>query len=336
MDAKPAIICVTPVRNEAWILDRFLRAASLWADFIIIADQGSDDGSREIIARHPKARLVKNPDLSWGENARQQLLLAAAREIPGPRLIIALDADEVLTGNFTTSPEWATLLAAPPGTEIYMERGDLYPFCQDVGVFHSPWQFGFSDDGRPHHGAFIHGPRLPHDPHGPKLYLAEIKVLHYQYTDWGRMKSKHRRYEVIETLHDPARSAISIYRQYHHMDPRNPWRMPIPAAWFADYIAAGLDMTSAQVEGTYGTDAEILRMLDQHGARRFAKQDIWTVDWVELARRQGYANPERFSDPRTSLEKRIHHWLAQSQDPAVIFRLKNRVVSCILRHFLGW
>ncbi|MDR1737564.1 MAG: hypothetical protein LBR66_01915 [Candidatus Symbiothrix sp.] len=27
---KPAIICLTPVKNEAWILDRFLTAASLW------------------------------------------------------------------------------------------------------------------------------------------------------------------------------------------------------------------------------------------------------------------------------------------------------------------
>jgi len=28
----PTIICLTPVRNKAWILDRFLQATSLWAD----------------------------------------------------------------------------------------------------------------------------------------------------------------------------------------------------------------------------------------------------------------------------------------------------------------
>jgi glycosyltransferase involved in cell wall biosynthesis len=45
---KPTIICLTPVKNEAWLLDRFLQATSLWADFIIIADQMSTDGSQEI------------------------------------------------------------------------------------------------------------------------------------------------------------------------------------------------------------------------------------------------------------------------------------------------
>ncbi len=46
---KPVLICLTPIRNEAWILERFLQCASLWADYIIIGDQNSDDGSREIV-----------------------------------------------------------------------------------------------------------------------------------------------------------------------------------------------------------------------------------------------------------------------------------------------
>ncbi len=45
---KPLLICLTPIKNEAWILDRFLKCASLWADYIIIADQQSTDSSIEI------------------------------------------------------------------------------------------------------------------------------------------------------------------------------------------------------------------------------------------------------------------------------------------------
>lgn len=44
MNEKPIINYLTPVRNEVWILDRFLKAASFWADHIIIADQMSTDG----------------------------------------------------------------------------------------------------------------------------------------------------------------------------------------------------------------------------------------------------------------------------------------------------
>ena len=34
MGERPKIICLTPVKNEEWILRRFLRLASLWADHI--------------------------------------------------------------------------------------------------------------------------------------------------------------------------------------------------------------------------------------------------------------------------------------------------------------
>jgi glycosyltransferase involved in cell wall biosynthesis len=80
----PSIICLTPVKNEAWILDRFLRCASLWADYIIIADQGSTDSSREIALRYPKVVLIDNLSLEFSEVQRQQLLLDAARQIDGP------------------------------------------------------------------------------------------------------------------------------------------------------------------------------------------------------------------------------------------------------------
>jgi len=42
MTNQPLLICMTPVRNEAWILHAFLKATSLWADHIIIADQNSN------------------------------------------------------------------------------------------------------------------------------------------------------------------------------------------------------------------------------------------------------------------------------------------------------
>src|SRR5437667_3161139 len=97
---RPTIICLTPVKNEAWILDRFLQCASLWADHIIVADQCSEDESREIVGRHPKVILIENPSPVYDEGARQKLLLEAARRIPGKRLLIALDADEMLTANW--------------------------------------------------------------------------------------------------------------------------------------------------------------------------------------------------------------------------------------------
>ena len=39
-------ICVTPTRNEAWIIGHFAAAARCWADHVVIADQRSTDGTR--------------------------------------------------------------------------------------------------------------------------------------------------------------------------------------------------------------------------------------------------------------------------------------------------
>ena len=56
---KPLQIVMTPVRNEAWILPAFLRATSLWADYIIIADQMSTDGSRELYQQFDKVIVIQ-------------------------------------------------------------------------------------------------------------------------------------------------------------------------------------------------------------------------------------------------------------------------------------
>ena len=48
---RPTVIVICAVRNEAWILPRFLAVASHIADHIIVADQGSTDGSRDICRR---------------------------------------------------------------------------------------------------------------------------------------------------------------------------------------------------------------------------------------------------------------------------------------------
>src|SRR5258706_14339916 len=103
--AAATVICLTPVKSEAWVLDMFLRCRSLWADHIIISDQQSEDESREIARRYPKVTLLENPTSEYSEVKRQQQLIAAARAIPcpGKRILIALDADEILTANVLAS-----------------------------------------------------------------------------------------------------------------------------------------------------------------------------------------------------------------------------------------
>jgi hypothetical protein len=48
-DNSLKVICLTPVRNESWIIEPFVAASKMWADHVIVADQGSTDGTLELV-----------------------------------------------------------------------------------------------------------------------------------------------------------------------------------------------------------------------------------------------------------------------------------------------
>jgi Glycosyl transferase family 2 len=332
---QPTVICLTPVKNEAWILDRFLQAASLWADHIIVLDQLSTDGTPEIAGRYPKVTLVHNPSPVYNEVERQKLLLEAARQIPGPRLLITLDADEALTANFMTSPEWQTVLKAPIGTVI---RFKWVNFLSDLETYWtSPYDYpwGFMDDGSDHVGTTIHSPRIPMPLNAPTILLHDVKVIHYQFADPDRQASKTRWYQCWERLNHPHRRAIEIFRQYRKSQVVAPEQIhPIPPAWLQGYRDHGLDMTSILRLGRPWWDWQILDLIDKHGANHFRREDIWGVDWAAVYReRYGQEPPPSFTDPRSRLDRLIQRWLYKTQP--YHHKLAIRVVDRCLS-ILGW
>ncbi|HEY9692530.1 MAG TPA: glycosyltransferase family 2 protein [Oculatellaceae cyanobacterium] len=322
--SSPTIICLTPVKNEAWILDRFLKCTSLWADYIIVADQNSTDNSREIAQKYPKVTLIENPSATYNEQERQKILIEAARKIPvsGKRLLIALDADEFFVGH-TESKEWDTILQAPVGTSLWFQWANVLPNMEKYYAPNFHLLFGYMDDGKEHQGNLIHSPRLPTDKLENRILFSQIKVLHYQYTDWERMKSKHRWYQCLERIKNPQRSAIDIYRQYHHMDVPVTDTNQMPSSWFGTYENAGIDMTSILREKNYWWDKEVLDFFDKYGIQTFAKEAIWDVDWNNQYQLCFQENPKiDLSDPRTRLEKWAHNWLQSTQVNPYTFKAK--------------
>ena len=330
------IICLTPIKNEAWILDRFLKCASLWADHIIIADQGSTDNSREIALCYPKVTLVENPSSSFNEPERQKILLDAARKIPGFHLLISLDADECLTSNFRSSTEWQTVLNAVSGTIICFHRVNLLPNMKSYwleGKDGLNFPFGFVDDGSKYVGDKIHSKRVPTPVNAPMIYLRDIKVLHYQFTHWERMQSKHRWYQCWERINRSSRKSIEIYRQYHHMDALQNQVQPLPESWLSEYVAEGIDMTSIRRESIFWWDREILDWLSKYGTKTFKHEAIWDVDWSKLASAVGSCSETSYADPRNRFDKFIHRWLKKSQPRTT--QLSVRFIERVLS-LLGW
>jgi len=310
---KPTIICLTPVRNEAWILDRFLKAASLWADYIIIADQMSTDGSREIAKKYPKVILIDNSLEAFNEPERQKLLIKEARKINGQKLLITLDADEIFTPNVIDSEEWKQVLTAAPGTIFKFQWANILP------DFNTYWQsdffpWGYMDDGFEHNqNEKIHTSRIP-IPHGVKsIEIKTIKVMHFQYSNWERMQSKHRWYECYERITFPEKRPINIFRMYHHMYALPKEKIEVlPTKWIADYLKLKIDVHNNNISTLYWWDEKVMDYFDQYGIEYFKKLSIWDVNWMKIAQKWRRANNEYY-DPRTFADKCIQLFLKISQ-----------------------
>lgn len=302
MAEKPVIICLTPVKNEAWIIERFLQCASLWADHIILADQQSTDATRKIAAAFNNVQIIENPSETFNEPERQALLIEQARKIPGKRLLLALDADECLSANFLNSEEWQNVLQLEKGTCVTFDWINLTPGMNKFWG-KSKLPRGYMDDGAHFYTSrAIHSPKLPCTNSNPVFCCKEIKLLHYQYADWERMKSKHRWYQAWETLNYPEKNPLGLYRMYHHMYavPKEKL-LPLDKNWFKGYEDAGIDMYSVRKEDSYYWDEMVINYFNKYGVNRFSKITIWDKKW------------EGFDDPRNVWEKLVHWYLKKTQ-----------------------
>lgn len=220
MDRK--IVVLTPVRNEKWVLDCFLLAASQFADHIIILDQMSVDGSREIARRYEKVILIDNPSEDFNERERQEMLLREARKLGENNVLIALDADEIPSPTFLDESFLNQLKLSEIGTVFQLDWLNLEPDLKTA--YRSPMApLIFVDDGSPNtHNVEMHRTRVPVPLGNKVLHLSDPAILHLQYVNEARMRNKHIWYQVLEKAKDPAKSSLLIYRTYHHMDSRSP------------------------------------------------------------------------------------------------------------------
>lgn len=307
-------ICLTPTRNEDWIIRKFLSAAQSWADDIIVADQQSTDGTLESLRAASDVKVVVNDSPNYDESARQRLLLRHARQVGGERVLLGLDADEALSANSASSSEWEKIDAAEPGTVLRFRWVNILPGFQQAWIPPEPSAFGFIDDGSDHSGSRIHSPRVPCPADAPVLDLQEIVVLHFQYVAWDRMLSKQRWYQAWEFANHRKKRPLEIFRQYNHMN--GSWEKreihPLRPEWFDHYDRVGIDFRALKCEPVTWWDQEVIKMFQEHGPEYFRRIAIWNHDWNAVAERLGL-KIDAINDPRSQLEKTVHRLLASTQ-----------------------
>lgn len=327
---EPLIVVMTPVRNEAWVLRAFLEATSLWADHIIIADQMSTDGSREIAKEYPKVVLVDNNRKEMHQAATRRLLFEEAKKIEGDKILFALDADEFLAGDFVNLPEWKAIMESDPDDAFCWRwlnlSGDDRTRCA-VGP-HYYWGVHASEslyDGM-FPDNYIHEWRLPWPPKTQECNKHELEGLfsiHLAWVNQVRQRNKERFYQVSTVGKEPKKSKISIFRQYHYTETTTFGDLPKDAYKF--YEDHGLDIwkyVDLNDEGAYYT-AEVLRHFDRDGLRHYAMLDIWDEDWMQR---------NDLTDPRTVLQKQVLHYLRRTSDKMATARV--RTIDKLLKLFV--
>jgi len=313
------IIAAMPSRNEAWIIERNLKCLSAFCDAIIVADQNSTDATRGICRGFPKVHLVDNPSNEFNERERRQILLDAVRSFNGQNLVLALDADEILTATILNPCTLTSLIdQMKPGMSAMFQWITLWrhPFRyrDDQSVWSNNWKhFAYWDNRRLRfEGHQIHLPRAPESTLTHAVRFKGIKVLHYQFVTWQRMLSKQRYYRVLERVMSPAKTLDAINQTYViTRDERGMVLKQVPDEWVRPWQDMGVDLEHFAEEELYWYDIEVLRFFAQHGVKSFADLDIWDVDWEQkrqLALAQGYdglpVKPIR--DPRNP-EQRLYH-----------------------------
>lgn len=277
----PKIVVITPVKNEAWILERFLSVTSQFADRIIIANQNSTDETISICKKYPKVILIENKSEKYSEADRQLLLIQTARDlIQEHKIIFALDADEIIAANATKTQSWQTILNAQPGTVIFFEKPDLFlttQQCIRTGIL-TP--LGYVDDGTEHQPQLIHSVRIPMPEYAKRLHIHDIKVMHYALTRLDAQASKTRLYGVIENVLGISNAISRRYRYSSHQNYLQLGKLePAPDEWFKDWEEQGIDMHTINKQKYYSYDFEMLHYFHKYGLRRFWVEDIWRFDW---------------------------------------------------------
>lgn len=314
---KPLLIVLTPVYNEAWILRAFLKATSLWADYIIIADQMSTDGSREFYeqfleeehinlhGRKSKLIVIDNPRKEMHQAATRRLLFEEAKKIDGDKILFTLDADEFLSGDFPSTAGWNTILNSKPG-DVFLFKwmnllADMYRYYFWIPYY---WAAHLDDDllKGEFPDRFIHEWRLPWPKQVNHEYTIEdICFIHFARVNVDRQRNKERFYQVSQSSASNWYSGIGFYRMYHLENSEK--THIIPEDTYAFYKKNNVDVVSLldlKDEGMHYTSV-VLDKFHEKGTRFYKKLDIWDEKFI-----QKYG----ITDPRGWVDRAMHKYLS--------------------------
>lgn len=321
---RPLLIVTSCTRNYGWVTRAFLEGNTRWADYIVIVDQMSTDGTREMCAEYKNVVLVDDPDMTYKENIRAKMGFMKGRELTAGRdaIYFALDIDEVMPANWMRTDDGKKILTSKPGDMFQLEWANILPDGKTCD--RSGWQYKiFHDNGMAWQDVNIqmHTPLLPYvtwDTIPEEIH--DFPLLHFgrYHEKWLYYKGVY--YQFLDIHQKRSKSAVSLYRTYHTSTYEDFERKLIDAAWlYEDIDLIGLvDVESAPIFFEY-----IKELITEDGIDMFQPIDVWTDELCETI---------GVKDPR-SLGWRILHTYLRATKP-ICRSFIVRAVDKILKFFV--
>jgi hypothetical protein len=267
-----------------------LACLSGFCDVVIVSDQASTDGSREIYPRFPKVKMVDRIAFTARTMAatRRWHLLDAAREYDGKNLLWCIDADELVSPALMRAWLSAPATRLEPGTFLecgYYQLWNRHDTYRDDGSAYAPQlkMIGFVDDriadfDRSPDVRVEHESRVPFVEGARSLAAPELPWLHLQWLLPEYNQIKQAWYRCRELL-DDRQTAVAINESYAHtMLSGRPRTTPVARAWLEGLTFPDFDAVDRK--GSWHL-AEILQFFDRHGVERFEPLEIWNIPALE-------------------------------------------------------
>ena len=305
---KPLLICLTSTRNYGWITSLFLKANSIWADYIIMVDQMSTDGTRELARSNPKVILLDNEDMTYSETKRSEMAINRAREINGDKILIYLAIDEILSANYCDTNDWKRILESKPKDVFCLTWANLLPdnkhFLSVKNKSNNPFWMAriFHDDGQTpynNEGLDMHTHCIPYPQSDVnEFYIEDFKILHFAYYSESWNKAKQRFYQFVD--YDKNKRTATVLNRMYKSPMDKIMLEKLSKKWVYNYKLHSFDMFSeVDLETTSFFDNYVLEFIDKNGLKHYEKLNVWDKDF-----RQKY----NISDPRRINYKLLHSY----------------------------
>ena len=294
------LIGLMPVRNEDWVLGLSARAALMWCDELVVLDHACADLSWELLCGVHKESggrcpvMATRTGLTWTEMSHRQALLTNAR-LRGATHIALIDADEVLTGNLLQRirfmievlPEQTVLqlpwLALPRSVDRYLTEGIWGENYVSSAFKDSPamgWKLPPDGYDFHHRQPYVIKPGGDSEPLGFCPWNTDGGLMHLQFLSERRLRAKQALYQMTEVLRwpgrkSPAELAHMYGRAVYESDPLGFANAPVPASWWEPYRHL---MKHLDIDKEPWQEAEVRRLIAEHGRERFSGLDLFGVD----------------------------------------------------------